>query len=82
MRRAIAAVLLMCLMCSFSLCFAEDESLDSDDRAVTVTQDNEECASQQTFISEKPVLTDIEYAQQGDRSLIIKTYATRYKSSR
>ena len=79
MRRAIAAVLLMCLMCFFSLCFAEDESLDSDDRAVTVTQDNGEYASQQTFISEKPVLTDIEYAQQGDRSLIIKTYETPVK---
>ena len=74
MKRIITMLLCVCLLCSSTLCFAEDPISGVDGEVVTVTQNNGTYATASNPATEQPILTNVEYTQEGGRNLIAKTY--------
>lgn len=74
MKRIITMLLCVCLLCSSTLCFAEDPISGVDGEVVTVTQNNGTYATASNLATEQPILTNVEYTQEGGRNLIAKTY--------
>ena len=74
MKRIITMLLCVCLLCSSTLYFAEEPISSADGEVVTVTQNNGEYAAASNSVTEQPVLTNVEYTQEGGRNLIVKTY--------
>ena len=74
MKRIITMLLCVCLLCSSTLYFAEEPISGADGEVVTVTQNNGAYAAASNSVTEQPVLTNVEYTQEGGRNLIIKTY--------
>ena len=74
MKRIITMLLCVCLLCSSTLCFAEDSISGVDGEVVTVTQNNGTYATASNPATEQPILTNVEYTQEGGRNLIAKTY--------
>ena len=74
MKRIITMILCVCLLCSNTLYYAEEPISGADGEVVTVTQNNGAYATASNSVTEKPVLTNVEYTQEGSRNLIVKTY--------
>ena len=74
MKRIITMLLCVCLFCSSTLYFAEEPISGADGEVVTVTQNNGAYAATSHSVTEQPVLTNVEYTQEGGRNLIVKTY--------